>query len=104
LGLWGYTVAAMTPVLQVTSELVTNAVLHAATAMRLDLTLGRHGLRCSVRDYSTAVPTRGCPGTAGGYGMRIVDGFAQQWGVLVHPDGKTVWARFERPQQSIAAW
>jgi hypothetical protein len=54
-----------------TSELVTNGVLHAATPLRLTLT--RHG----------------------GFGLHIVERLASNWGCAQRDDGKTVW--FEMP-------
>jgi AraC-like DNA-binding protein len=69
----------------VVAELVTNAVVHARTSLRLRLLLDRTGMRVSVRD--------GRPGAfAVGAGLRAVARRSRTWGVLHYADGKSVWA------------
>ena len=97
----------------VVTELVTNAVVHAGTRLRLRLVLDRTGIRVSVRDRR--------PGAfAVGPGLRAVARSSRTWGVLHYADGKSVWAhvpaeravagppasrpvRAERPPASISA-
>jgi anti-anti-sigma factor len=80
----------------VVTELVTNAVRHAGTPCRLDITSDEHGLRIAVRDQSP-LPTPLLDGSHlmnRGVGLRVVATLAHEWGVLPHTDGKTVWALF----------
>ena len=76
------------------SELVTNAVLHARTAMRLTLRYDDAGLRVSVSDENMRLPTTvGVPESAtSGRGLMLVERLANSWGVEQDGDGKTVWA------------
>jgi hypothetical protein len=91
---WGITACAAEAEL-VASELVTNAVEHAATACRLRIELDARGLRLGVRDQRRdRVPRlapRGQPGSRG-HGLRVVAAICARWGVTPHGDGKTVWA------------
>ena len=90
LGLWdgdGVRVAEL-----LTSELVTNAVRHAATKIVLRVALEANTVRVEVSDLDTAMPALREAPDIGGYGLRIVDRLAARWGVVVIPDGgKTVW-------------
>jgi AraC-like DNA-binding protein len=72
-------------VASVVTELVTNAVVHAGTGLRLRLVLDRRGLRVSVRDRRTGTVL---PGT----GLRDVARLSRSWGVVHYGDGKSVWA------------
>ena len=75
-----------------TSELVTNAVRHAATAIELRIEAEELTVRVEVTDNATGMPhIRDDPGV-GGYGLRIVEQLATRWGFDPTPDnGKTVW-------------
>lgn len=78
----------------VVDELVTNAVEHAGTAIRLRLVLDRSGLRVSVRDRSPGpLPESADPHGPRGRGLRTVARLSRTWGVLVYGDGKSVWAQ-----------
>jgi anti-anti-sigma factor len=74
-------------------ELVTNAVVHARTPLRLRLELRGDLLLLAVDDGDrrllrpVADPTDG----EGGRGLRLVERLATAWGVHRHQDGKTVW-------------
>jgi anti-sigma regulatory factor (Ser/Thr protein kinase) len=86
----------------VITELLTNAVEHATSASVVEAE--RHGdaFRLSVRDYDTgatghdvpAARTWQAPPTSSprGRGLAMVAAVSHDWGVLRHPDGKTVWA------------
>lgn len=75
-------------------ELVTNAVVHARTAVRLRIMLRGDRLHISVQDGSPRllrlVPPD--PDGDGGRGLRLVEQVARAWGVHRRPDGgKVVW-------------
>lgn len=97
------------------SELITNAVEHAAT--RIEVTISRlgpsrrgmlcrsAGLRLTVCDESPRMPTMRQSGSGGaerelltrGLGLRIVDAAADAWGVLPTRCGKMIWAILRQP-------
>jgi anti-sigma regulatory factor (Ser/Thr protein kinase) len=77
----------------VTSELVTNAVRHAASDVDVSLDLTPDRLRLEVSDLSDQPPVMGDIEAArdGGWGLHIVASLASQWGLESHTHGKTVW-------------
>lgn len=94
---WGFTSQSNVAAL-VVSEMVTNAVLHAATD--LELTMARHGplLRLAVRDAEPRVPAVRPPDLSSitGRGMLLVGAVSRAWGVLPTAEpGKVVWAVLE---------
>jgi GAF domain-containing protein len=80
-----------------TSELVTNAVLHAATPLSITLHLMTDRIRVDVADGSPVVPALKEYGTeaATGRGLTLFNTLASSWGVQPVPGGKIVW--FELP-------
>jgi anti-sigma regulatory factor (Ser/Thr protein kinase) len=68
-----------------TSELVTNALLHGAGSITLLASLNDHRLHVEVIDEGDGLdgspPTRRNPGHVGGYGLQIVDSEASCWGI-----------------------
>jgi anti-sigma regulatory factor (Ser/Thr protein kinase) len=68
-----------------TSELVTNALLHGAGSITLLASLNDHRLHVEVIDegngLDSTAPTRRDPDHVGGYGLKIVDNEASRWGV-----------------------
>jgi anti-sigma regulatory factor (Ser/Thr protein kinase) len=78
----------------VVDELVTNAVVHAATPIVVALEFGPSGCRCSVTDRRSAGPMpRLVEGTDGsGRGLRLVDAVSSEWGVERSDVGTRVWA------------
>jgi anti-anti-sigma regulatory factor/anti-sigma regulatory factor (Ser/Thr protein kinase) len=76
-------------------ELVTNAVVHARTELRLRLELRGELLHLAVRDgnpWMLRLATIPGPEAEGGRGLWLVDQLAWAWGVNRHPDGgKVVW-------------
>lgn len=75
------------------SELVTNGVLHARTALTLVLRLRRGGVRIEVHDGSPGAPTVRDYGDDAmtGRGLSLVAELAARWGVARAGDGKAVW-------------
>lgn len=80
------------------SELVSNAVQHGIGAIWLRIDVETNGLRVEVSDQgNVAVAPSPMPGAHGGWGLRIVDQLADDWGVL---EGSTrVWFRLTQPHQ-----
>jgi anti-sigma regulatory factor (Ser/Thr protein kinase) len=78
------------------SELVTNAVLHGVGAISLRIDAEADTVRIEVADEGHAAPSPSPePSAHGGWGLRIVDQLADDWGVF---DGSTkVWFRLGRP-------
>ena len=77
-----------------TSELVTNALVHTDHDAVLTVTVGPRGLRVEVRDFVARRPRLRVPkaddGTHG-RGLVLVQSLADAWGVRVHGVGKAVW-------------
>ena len=84
---------ALDRVLLLTSEVVTNAILHARTALRLTASVEGGQVRVRVYDSMRLVPRVRSYGTdAGtGRGMHLVSALADQWGVEETSSGKCVW-------------
>lgn len=76
-----------------TSELVTNAVLHARTDMTVTVEEQGRGVRISVADHSPVSPALRHHSTTAttGRGLRLLDELADAWSVADDRDGKTVW-------------
>ncbi|WP_105969573.1 SpoIIE family protein phosphatase [Streptomyces geranii] len=77
----------------VVSELVTNAIRHATTPIRLRLIRDR-ALICEVFDGGATAPHLRHPRTTdeGGRGLLLVSQFTQRWGTRFVPEGKIIWA------------
>jgi len=77
-----------------TSELVTNALIHTDHDAVLIATVEPHGLRVEVRDFVARRPRLRVPiaddGTHG-RGLVLVQSLADAWGVRAHGVGKAVW-------------
>jgi hypothetical protein len=79
----------------VVSELVSNAVEHARSSSRTTIALDGRRLQISVRDYGAPFRPRAVPVAVDarrGRGLLVVAGICSAWGIMVHGDGKTVWA------------
>ena len=77
-----------------TSELVTNGVLHARTHLRLGVTAGEDRVLVTCADddpSSTPVVPPPDQGRPSGRGLMLVNAMASQWGVFRSDGGKTVW-------------
>lgn len=79
--------------LLLTSELVTNAVIHGRSHVRLGITVTPDGLRIDVADDNSRhpVPQPADPDALDGRGLQIVERLASKWGVDDSRFGKTVW-------------
>ena len=74
------------------SELVTNSIVHTASAPVVVAAYDDGRLRVEVRDDDPGEPTLFDPGDRiGGYGLRIVDQITDVWGWQRSPGGKSVW-------------
>lgn len=75
------------------SEVVTNAVVHAGTAVQLGCEAGRFGVRVEVADESPLPPIVGeqTDDASTGRGLVLVDALAREHGVRLAPAGKVVW-------------
>jgi anti-sigma regulatory factor (Ser/Thr protein kinase) len=82
-----------------TSELVTNVIVHAGTPMRLDVDFDQadHAVRVAIADDAPRSPVRrrAGEGRMTGRGMHLVETLSSDWGVEPCGLGKTVW--FELP-------
>lgn len=76
-----------------TSELATNAVMHARTTFTVTVTSARRAVRIAVRDGSVRLPRVRSPGPyeLDGRGMTLVANLAPRWGVDPVRGGKVVW-------------
>ncbi|MET7687511.1 ATP-binding protein [Streptomyces sp. NPDC005483] len=77
-----------------TSELVTNALVHTDHDAVVTATVGPRALRVEVRDFVARIPRVRVPdpelGTSG-RGLALVQSLADAWGVRAHGVGKAVW-------------
>jgi anti-sigma regulatory factor (Ser/Thr protein kinase) len=77
-----------------TSELVTNAVVHAAPPMVLRAWITDAVIRVEVHDGGTGAlpaPKRPWVGDTTGRGLTIIEALASRWGADHTSDGKCVW-------------
>ena len=76
-----------------TGELVANVVRHVGAPMELRASRHQASLRIEVADPSTKPPVVRHPDPAEdhGRGILLVESLASAWGVVLRPDGKTVW-------------
>ena len=102
----GSSTADIDTVVLLVSEVVTNAVLHARSDIRLDVQAGSDTVRVEVHDASPVEPRvhhfRLTSGT--GRGLRMLEQLSRRWGV--EPDaargGKVVW--FEVGSTDEQSW
>jgi anti-sigma regulatory factor (Ser/Thr protein kinase) len=84
-----------------TTELVTNALVHTTRGAVLKVTVTGRRLRVEVRDSVRPSPARLLGGkeceddATGGRGLLLVAALADTWGVRGHPLGKSVWFELE---------
>lgn len=92
------------PAVLLVSELTTNALLHAGTAVTTVISASQAGLGVGVSDRSRHLPRLPARkagasgwGAEGGRGLRLVDALALEWGVVVGATGKQLWFRLAVP-------
>lgn len=80
-----------------TSELVTNAVLHADSGIELRLAREADLIRFEVEDHGSGQPKPRSPAPeeTSGRGLALVDTLSTAWGIEPVSSGKAVW--FELP-------
>lgn len=91
---WGF--AELEDLEVVTSELVTNAIVHAHSASVVEVRLvAGDCIEVSVSDTDPEPPVKRIPYEqhTRGLGLHIVDALSEDWGVRQDGTGKTVWAR-----------
>ncbi|MDT0614818.1 ATP-binding protein [Streptomyces lancefieldiae] len=77
-----------------TSELVTNALVHTDEGAVLTATVGPRGLRVEVRDFVGRLPRPRVPEpeeSTNGRGLMLVQSLADDWGVRRCEVGKSIW-------------
>ena len=94
LGRWGAT-EILEDVQLLASELVTNAVLHARTTIELVLTQGHDAVRLEVHDRRVSLEP--VTPVERGHGLQLIEGLAQQWGIVHGGTGKIVWLEIPCP-------
>jgi PAS domain S-box-containing protein len=92
-----------------TSELVTNAVVHAGTSADVLCLRSDEGVRIEVADryperevplQGTAI-NMGSPDREGGRGLQLCAALAGRWGVEYTPAHKTVWFQLDLPARTV---
>jgi two-component sensor histidine kinase len=86
----------------VTSELVSNAIRHATSAVTITLRHEHARVRVEVADDGDGIPhvLDPDPTSDSGRGLMIVAGVAREWGSRHEPEGKVVWAELEEGDTS----
>jgi anti-sigma regulatory factor (Ser/Thr protein kinase) len=80
----------------VISELVTNAVKHAGTTLRLVVSYDGRRVLAEVFDDDPNLPSPAASADGiGGWGLFIVDRLSDRWGCEASTDGKRVWAELD---------
>ena len=85
----------MEPVELLTSELVTNAMLHAGTSITVSVQRDGKGVRVEVGDGSAVRPVRRRTSTTAttGRGVQMLESVSDSWGSTTVRGGKLVWFR-----------
>lgn len=92
-----------------TSELVTNAVVHAGTAADVLCLRTEDGVRIEVADrypereiaLQSAPVNMGSPDREGGRGLQLCAALAGRWGVEYTPTHKQVWFQLDLPERPV---
>ncbi|MET7310130.1 SpoIIE family protein phosphatase [Streptomyces sp. NPDC005134] len=105
---WGYTDIVDDAVV-LTSELVTNAVVHAGTAADVLCLRTEDGVRVEVSDHypEREIPLQstgldfGSPDRESGRGLLLCAALASRWGVEYTPTHKHVWFQLDLPERPV---
>lgn len=105
---WGYTDVVDDAVV-LTSELVTNAVVHAGTAADVLCLRAEDGVRVEVSDHypEREIPLQnnglnfGNPDSENGRGLLLCAALASRWGVEYSPTRKHVWFQLDLPERPV---
>ncbi|MBT2401682.1 SpoIIE family protein phosphatase [Streptomyces sp. ISL-100] len=105
---WGYSDIVDDAVV-LTSELVTNAVVHAGTTADVLCLRTEEGVRVEVGDRypEREVPLQGTaqsfgsPDREGGRGLLLCAALASRWGVEYAPTNKHVWFQLDLPERPV---
>ncbi|MFI6899506.1 SpoIIE family protein phosphatase [Streptomyces sp. NPDC050256] len=105
---WGYTDVVDDAVV-LTSELVTNAVVHAGTTADVLCLRTEDGVRVEVSDHypEREIPLQstgldfGSPDREGGRGLLLCAALASRWGVEYSPTHKHVWFQLDLPDRPV---
>jgi len=94
LGSYGASERAIDALELITSELVTNAVVHGGRPVSVRLRLAGPDLHLEVSDGTARLPRLMRPGSVEehGRGVQLVARLARRWGVRLTESGKTVWS------------
>jgi anti-sigma regulatory factor (Ser/Thr protein kinase) len=75
-----------------TSELATNAVIHAHSGYQIEIRRRSASIRVElVNDEPEVLPILAPPTDNGGRGLHLVEAIASRWGIESDPDHKMVW-------------
>jgi anti-anti-sigma regulatory factor/anti-sigma regulatory factor (Ser/Thr protein kinase) len=87
----------------IATELVSNSIRHARTAMELIVSLRSRYLHVSVRDRSVVMPMRRAVDLygEGGRGLFVVENLSASWGSIPTLDGKVVWATLRHASNAV---
>jgi anti-sigma regulatory factor (Ser/Thr protein kinase) len=88
----------------ITSELATNAIIHAHSAFTVTTTMDADQIRVAVTDGGGAVPLVRHPGQTEthGRGLLIASTLSDSWGIDTRSDSTTVWFTLSLPPASAA--
>jgi serine phosphatase RsbU (regulator of sigma subunit)/anti-sigma regulatory factor (Ser/Thr protein kinase) len=103
--------ALVNEALLLTTELSTNAVVHAGTELDIEVEANSRGLTVTVTDFAPGPVEQLTVGPRNdkteiaevaerGRGLLLVDHFASRWGTVHQGAGKGVWFRLERKDQA----
>jgi serine phosphatase RsbU (regulator of sigma subunit)/anti-sigma regulatory factor (Ser/Thr protein kinase) len=106
--------AVLNEALLLTTELSTNAVVHAGTELDIEVVADAGGLTVTVTDFAPGPVEQLTVGPRNdkvdigevaerGRGLLLVDHFASRWGTVHEGTGKGVWFRLERPGRAEMA-
>lgn len=81
-----------------TSELVTNSVVHGPPAIvGVFIDVGRDRIRIEISDEADSPPRAAPPGREGGYGLTLVEALASRWDTAREGDRNVTWFELDLP-------